>query len=73
MKAKGGKWTFAALNKWITNPRADVPGTSMTFAGLSRDKQRADVIAYLVYALEEPGAAAEVKQAKANSPPDSSR
>ncbi|MGC2809027.1 MAG: cytochrome c family protein [Bradyrhizobium sp.] len=47
LKAKGGKWTFAALNKWITNPRADVPGTSMTFAGLSRDKQRADVIAYL--------------------------
>jgi cytochrome c len=47
LKAKGGKWTFAALNKWITNPRADVPGTSMAFAGLSRDKQRADVIAYL--------------------------
>ncbi len=47
LKAKGGKWTFAALNKWLTNPRTDVPGTSMTFAGLSRDKQRADVIAYL--------------------------
>jgi cytochrome c len=47
MKAKGGKWTFAALNKWLTNPRADVPGTAMTFAGLSSDKQRADVIAYL--------------------------
>ena len=47
LKAKGGKWTFAALNKWITDPRTDVPGTSMTFAGLSREKQRADVIAYL--------------------------
>jgi cytochrome c len=47
MKAKGGKWTFAALNKWLTNPRADVPGTAMTFAGLSSEKQRADVIAYL--------------------------
>ena len=47
MKAKGGKWTFAALNKWLTDPRADVPGTAMTFAGLSSDKQRADVIAYL--------------------------
>jgi len=47
LKAKGGKWTFAALNKWLTNPRADVPGTAMTFAGLSSDKQRADVIAYL--------------------------
>ena len=47
LKAKGGKWTFAALNKWLTDPRADVPGTAMTFAGLSSDKQRADVIAYL--------------------------
>lgn len=47
LKAKGGKWTFAALNKWLTNPRADVPGTAMTFAGLSSEKQRADVIAYL--------------------------
>ena len=47
MKAKGGKWTFAALNKWLTDPRTDVPGTAMTFAGLSSEKQRADVIAYL--------------------------
>jgi cytochrome c len=54
LKAKGGKWTFAALNKWITDPRADVPGTSMTFAGLSRDKQRADVIAYLVTLSKNP-------------------
>ena len=47
LKAKGGKWTFEALDKWLTNPRADVPGTSMTFAGISKEKQRADVIAYL--------------------------
>jgi cytochrome c len=47
LKAKGGKWTFAALDKWLTNPRADVSGTAMTFAGLSNEKQRADVIAYL--------------------------
>ena len=47
LKAKAGKWTFAALNKWLTDPRANVPGTAMTFAGLSSEKQRADVIAYL--------------------------
>jgi len=47
LKAKGGKWTFAALNKWLTDPRADVPGTAMTFAGLTSEKQRADVIVYL--------------------------
>jgi cytochrome c len=47
LKAKGGTWTFDELNKWLLDPRADVPGTAMTFAGLSNEKQRADVIAYL--------------------------
>ena len=47
LKAKGGTWTFDALNKWLTKPSAYVPGTVMTFAGLSNEKQRADVIAYL--------------------------
>jgi cytochrome c len=47
LKALGGNWTFDALNKWLTKPSADAPGTAMTFAGLSNPKQRADVIAYL--------------------------
>lgn len=47
LKAKGGTWTFDALNPWLANPRKDVPGTLMTFAGLPNEKQRADVIAYL--------------------------
>jgi len=47
LKAKGGAWTFDALNKWLTDPRADVPGTAMTFAGIANEKQRADVVAYL--------------------------
>src|SRR6476659_8715548 len=47
MKAKGGKWTCEELNHFLTNPRGYIPGTAMSFAGLSRDQQRADVIAYL--------------------------
>lgn len=47
LKAKASTWTFDALNVWLTNPRADVPGTLMTFAGIDNEKQRADVIAYL--------------------------
>ena len=47
MKAKGGNWTFDELNKFLANPRGYVPGTNMTFAGLSRGSERADVIAYL--------------------------
>jgi len=47
MKAKGGKWTYDELNKFLTNPREYISGTAMTFAGLSRETLRADVIAYL--------------------------
>jgi cytochrome c len=47
LKAKGGTWTFDALNTWLENPRADVPGTLMTFAGFDDEKERADVIDYL--------------------------
>ena len=47
LKTKGGTWTFDALNLWLAKPAADVPGTMMTFAGISCEKQRADVIDYL--------------------------
>ena len=55
LKAKGGdSWTFDELNKWLKDPRADVPGTAMTFAGLSNEKARADVIAYLNSLSKDP-------------------
>src|SRR5262249_20571328 len=47
MKSQQGKWTLDDLNHFITNPRAAVPGTAMTFAGLPRGAERADVLAYL--------------------------
>ena len=43
----GGKWDFAALNKWLTDPRGMVAGTKMTFAGIDNAQDRADVIAFL--------------------------
>ena len=47
MKAKGGKWTYDDLNQFISNPKGFVPGTAMGFAGIQKDSERADVIAYL--------------------------
>jgi cytochrome c len=44
---KGGKWDAAALDKWLTSPSGDIPGTKMTFAGLDNAQDRADLIAYL--------------------------
>src|SRR3954449_10668854 len=47
MKGKGGTWTYDDLNKFIANPKGFVPGTAMGFAGIQKDSERADVIAYL--------------------------
>jgi cytochrome c len=47
MKAKGGSWSIEDLNQFIANPKGYIPGTAMGFAGISRDSQRADVLAYL--------------------------
>ena len=54
MKGKGGKWTFDDLNHFLTNPKAFVAGTSMSFAGLTKDSERADVIDYLRTLADSP-------------------
>jgi cytochrome c len=47
IKSKEGAWNYDELNDWIYKPSAYAPGTKMTFAGLTNDKDRADVIDYL--------------------------
>ena len=47
LKGKKGKWTFDAMNDWLTDPKSYAPGTKMAFAGITSDRQRADVIDYL--------------------------
>jgi cytochrome c len=47
MKALSGSWDYASLNKFLYNPRGDISGTKMTFAGIKNDQERADVVAYL--------------------------
>jgi len=54
MKGKGGKWTYDDLNKFIANPKGFVPGTAMGFAGIPKDSERADVIAYLNSISDKP-------------------
>ncbi|HEV7410890.1 MAG TPA: c-type cytochrome [Bradyrhizobium sp.] len=54
MKGKGGTWTFDDLNKFIASPKGFVPGTAMGFAGISKDSERADVIAYLATLADKP-------------------
>lgn len=41
------QWTYENLSGFLANPREYAPGTKMTFAGISKDEDRADLIAYL--------------------------
>ena len=54
MKAKGGQWNDDDLNKFVANPKGFVPGTAMGFAGIPKDSERADVIAYLHTLADKP-------------------
>ncbi|MCJ1961384.1 c-type cytochrome [Novosphingobium mangrovi (ex Hu et al. 2023)] len=47
LKSVGGEWTFDKLNEWLTSPKAFAPGTKMTFAGLAKPEERANLIAWL--------------------------
>jgi cytochrome c len=54
MKGKGGKWSFEDLNAFIANPKGTVPGTAMSFAGIQKDGERADLISYLRSLADNP-------------------
>lgn len=43
----GGDWTYEELNAWLENPASYARGTSMSFAGLRKDPDRMNLIAYL--------------------------
>lgn len=48
MKATKDKvWDYDELNHFIYKPKAHIQGTKMTFAGLTNDTDRANVIAWL--------------------------
>ena len=46
-KKLGVTWDAATVDKYLANPRAMVPDTSMVYAGLKDDAERADLVAYL--------------------------
>ncbi|MGF1608453.1 MAG: c-type cytochrome [Kiloniellales bacterium] len=42
-----GDWSYEALNHFVADPKGFAPGTKMSFAGVRRVEERADLIAYL--------------------------
>lgn len=47
LKSKGGSWGFEELSQWLKSPKAYAPGNKMSFAGMGKPEDRANVIAYL--------------------------
>ena len=47
LKSKPGTWTWDAMSAWLKSPKAYAPGTKMTFAGLSKPEDRANLMVWL--------------------------
>jgi len=61
MKAKASEsWTPQLLDAYLKDVKGTVKGTKMAFAGLPKDKDRADLIAYLAENSDTPIAAADL-------------
>lgn len=47
LATKGGEWDIENLQAFLEDPKGWAPGTKMSFSGLSKAEDRADLIAYL--------------------------
>lgn len=67
-------WDLEGLEAFLTNPRKAVPGTKMSFAGLKKPKDRADLLAYLRQFSDNPAdipeAAPTARKVEIDLPPE---
>jgi cytochrome c len=56
MKSHPGNWTFEELVKYLHDPKADIPGNKMAFAGVKDNAELADLIVYLRTLSDSPPA-----------------
>jgi cytochrome c len=47
LQGKDGSWDYGALDAFLSDPKGWASGTKMAFAGLKKDDERAQVLAYL--------------------------
>ena len=43
----GGEWNFSSLNKFLLKPKEYMKGTKMNYAGLKKEKDRANILLWL--------------------------
>ncbi|MGY8985517.1 MAG: c-type cytochrome [Sphingomonadales bacterium] len=58
-----GNWEYEALDSYLASPSTAIPGNKMSFAGLRKATERADVIAFLRSKSASPVALPEVVSA----------
>jgi cytochrome c len=49
-----GNWTYEDLDKFLLDPKATMPGTRMTFAGVKKTQDRANLVAWLRTQADNP-------------------
>jgi cytochrome c len=54
VKAVGKPWTYEMINHFIAGPKSYIAGTKMTFPGLPKVEERAEVIAWLRQQSDSP-------------------
>jgi cytochrome c len=68
-KGKGQTWTLDNLNAWLFKPQQFASGTKMTFIGLPKAEDRANVIAYLNSLSDKPLSIADLTKGAATGAP----
>ena len=61
----GGEWTYERLDAFIADPKGFAPGTKMSFAGIKKAEDRADIVAWLRTLADEPPPLPDVEEAAA--------
>ena len=69
IKSKGGNWTVEDLDKFLANPKGFAPGTKMSFAGVPRGSERADLIVFLNSKSDNPASLPKAADAGAAAKP----
>jgi cytochrome c len=54
MRNHKGEWTFEKLDDYLTHPQTTVPGTKMTFTGIPKANERADLLSFLNTKSDKP-------------------
>ena len=68
-KSMKGAWTPQEISDFVKNPKVMVPGTSMTFPGINRASERADLVTFLNTKSDNPQNLIKAAQAPAGDQP----